>query len=288
MKRRYIDADIWEKQWFRKLSPTQKNFVIYLFTRCDHAGIWEYDLELAEFYIGEKIDDPESFLPESFEIIKLEGNKWFLPKFLSFQYEGGLNSNKPCIISVRKLLKKNNLNKIVNELYGNDYLMIDESLDNDNYIVKRKDKSKDKSKSQSKDQGEEESKRKEESKDIKIELKGNNGNGKDFNTPHSLTDKATVFALTNLLEYDITLKDDLNKHDLPSDRVILLEIIRGLFKDFGNAGIVKDALDAKARASPGITLNELMNLKYKGSGLTAELRDYLAKDVKKQKVVRVI
>jgi len=140
MPKRFTDSDKWRKSWFRKLTPEQKCFVLYLWDTCDRAGVWEVDFEEAEFYIGIDINNPEDFLPENFVIIKFDNDKkWFLPKFLNFQYESGLNSNKPAIISVRKLLKKHNLCEIVNEMLGGDYLIIDESLINNNAFIKDKD-----------------------------------------------------------------------------------------------------------------------------------------------------
>ena len=62
MAKRFIDTKIWDKAWFRKLTPKNKLFWVYLLTKCDHAGIWDADWEAAEFYIGEWVDYSE--LPE--------------------------------------------------------------------------------------------------------------------------------------------------------------------------------------------------------------------------------
>jgi len=95
MARRFRDSEIWDKTWYRKATPIQKLFVTYLFDRCDRAGVWEVDFEMAEFFIGEKLNS-ETCMPEEVKIIKIEnGKKWFVPKFLSFQYPSGLNSKKP-------------------------------------------------------------------------------------------------------------------------------------------------------------------------------------------------
>ena len=55
MAKRFIDTKIWDKAWFRKLSTKNKLVWIYLLGKCDHAGIWDADWELAEFIIGETI-----------------------------------------------------------------------------------------------------------------------------------------------------------------------------------------------------------------------------------------
>jgi hypothetical protein len=139
MAKRFTDPSKWERAWFRRLTPVQKCFVLFLFDRCDNAGVWVVDMETAEFFIGGDVGDPFSFIPDDFPVIPLcGGNKWFIPKFLSFQYQNGLNSKKPAIVSVVNMLARHGLIKKTNELFGNDFLTITESLTNDSAIVKDK------------------------------------------------------------------------------------------------------------------------------------------------------
>ena len=56
MAKRFIETDIWKKKWFRKLPTNVKLFYFYILTNCDHAGMYDVDLELAEFQIGMDID----------------------------------------------------------------------------------------------------------------------------------------------------------------------------------------------------------------------------------------
>lgn len=111
MPKRFIDTEIWKKSWFRRLSPTIKLFIIYLFTNCDHAGLLDVDIEAAEFHIGGKIDLDQ--VPEGW-IIQVRKDKWFLPKFIEFQYPKGLNPNMKMHQSVTRLLKKYDLDKYLN------------------------------------------------------------------------------------------------------------------------------------------------------------------------------
>jgi hypothetical protein len=144
MGKRFTDPQKWERRWFRQLTPVQKCFVMYLFDRCDPAGVWVVDMDAAAFFIGGDPGDPAAFLPDDFPVIRLDGEKkWFIPKFLSFQYESGLNSNKPAIVSVRKSLARHGLMPKTTLLFGNDFLMVDESFNNDSQIIKDKDKDKD-------------------------------------------------------------------------------------------------------------------------------------------------
>ncbi len=111
MPKRFIDTEIWKKGWFRKLEPTIKLFIIYLFTNCDHAGLLDVDVEAAEFHINGKIDLAQ--VPEGW-FIEVSKDKWFIPKFLNFQYPRGLNQNMKMHQSVAKLLEKYNLNNYLN------------------------------------------------------------------------------------------------------------------------------------------------------------------------------
>ena len=40
MPKRFTDTDIWEKEWFMSLKPTEKCLVKYVRDKCDLAGIW--------------------------------------------------------------------------------------------------------------------------------------------------------------------------------------------------------------------------------------------------------
>ena len=50
MSKRFTDTDKWKKQWFRKLKNDNKVFWMYLLDQCNHAGIWEVDFELANYF----------------------------------------------------------------------------------------------------------------------------------------------------------------------------------------------------------------------------------------------
>ena len=87
MAKRFIDTKIWDKAWFRRLSPKNKLVWIYLLTRCDHAGIWDADWEAAEFLIGEKIEFDK--LPAEIKLKMkciMGENQYFIPSFIEFQY----------------------------------------------------------------------------------------------------------------------------------------------------------------------------------------------------------
>ena len=114
MAKRMTDADKWKKRFVRELSPEHKLLWFYILDDCNHAGIWEVDLEVASIRIGETLqhDIPaEDMLSQSFLdkiVIFDNGDKWFIPEFIDFQY-GELNPNSNVHKSVIALLQKYNL-----------------------------------------------------------------------------------------------------------------------------------------------------------------------------------
>lgn len=115
MAKRLADTDIWKKQWFRKLDPVYKCFVKYLFDNCNFAGIWEVDFEQAEFSIGGTLDNAKSKLPENFIIEFDNGQKWFIWKFVPFQYGNLFLSNKAKPATQKSQIHKKVINALKNQ-----------------------------------------------------------------------------------------------------------------------------------------------------------------------------
>ena len=91
MAKRFTDTDKWKKKFIRGLDASYKVLWLYILDDCNHAGVWDVDLEVAQIrtgcnfkevdainYFGDKI--------QSFD----DGEKWFIPDFIEFQY-GELN-----------------------------------------------------------------------------------------------------------------------------------------------------------------------------------------------------
>ena len=134
MAKRFIETDIWKKRWWRNLPPKLKLFYIYLLTQCDHAGMWDVDIELAEFQIGMPLNDKEikEHLGKHIKVIKED--KWFIKAFPSFQYNI-LNPNVKAHASVIKILDKYNCLQSVSNTYAS---VQDKDKDKDKDKVKEK------------------------------------------------------------------------------------------------------------------------------------------------------
>ena len=116
MAKRMTDTDKWKKRFVRDLSPQHKLLWFYILDDCNHAGLWEVDIEVASIRVGyELVYDmlPESFLDKI--VIFDNGDKWFIPDFIDFQY-GELNPNSNVHKSVIALLNKYNLEGYVKGL----------------------------------------------------------------------------------------------------------------------------------------------------------------------------
>lgn len=120
---------------------------IYLITRCDHAGIIDLNIELAEFQtkikgLAKSMATVRQELRERF--VHLRDNYYIMPKFIAFQYPKGLNSNvKPQLAVINRLAEFG--------LDSNSYLRVSEELANSYLTVQDKDKDTDKDKDKEKD-----------------------------------------------------------------------------------------------------------------------------------------
>ena len=142
MAKRFIDTKIWDKAWFRKLSTKNKLVWIYLLGKCDHAGIWDADWELAEFIIGETItyDELPDVIKDKMEYIEGE-DQYFIPSFIDFQY-GELKEHSKPHMSVIKRLNDKGLLRVSNKIDT----IKDKEKEKEQYKVKDKVKVKDKKK----------------------------------------------------------------------------------------------------------------------------------------------
>lgn len=113
MANRFTDSRKWDDPWFRKLPCKYKVFWQFILDKCNHAGVWKVDFESAEFHIGEKIDHIEVVSILNGRIV-INNEKWFIPKFINFQYGvsvNDLNEGSRVHNSVIELLKKEGLYK---------------------------------------------------------------------------------------------------------------------------------------------------------------------------------
>jgi len=136
MAKRFTDTDKWKKPFIRGMKAPYKLLWLYILDECDHAGIWQVDLEVAEIKIGERLNEDIAikFLEKNISIFD-NGKKWFIPDFIEFQY-GQLNPENRAHNSVIKILLKNNLidehyKPLISPLQGAKDMDKDKELDMD-------------------------------------------------------------------------------------------------------------------------------------------------------------
>jgi hypothetical protein len=106
MAKRFIDTDVFKKQFLRELKPAFKLFWFYITTDCNHAGICECDFDVAAIRTGQKIDPAAARKLFREKIIELDGgSKWFIPSFIEFQY-GQLSEKNRAHTHVIAILRK--------------------------------------------------------------------------------------------------------------------------------------------------------------------------------------
>ena len=53
--KRFTETVKWDDPWFRNLKPKQKLLWYYICDKCDNAGVWKVDLQLASMFIGDTV-----------------------------------------------------------------------------------------------------------------------------------------------------------------------------------------------------------------------------------------
>lgn len=109
MAKRFTDSEKWSKPFIRSMKAPYKLLWLYILDECNHAGIWQVDMDVARVKIGEKLYLDEAI--KSFEgkiYVFDNGEKWFIPDFIEFQY-GVLNQENRAHNSVIQILCKYNL-----------------------------------------------------------------------------------------------------------------------------------------------------------------------------------
>jgi len=142
MSKRFTDTDKWKKVWFRKLAPELKLFWFYMLDNCNHAGIWEVDIDMANFTMMTNLTQKDLLEAYNGHITRLsDGSKWFVNDFITFQY-GELNHLNRAHRSVLLILMKY---PVLNKLFINEIKPLTRPLQG------RKDKDKDKDMDMDKD-----------------------------------------------------------------------------------------------------------------------------------------
>lgn len=84
--KRFTETQKWMDPWFMNLPPKWKLLWLYLLDNCDNAGVYDPNMALASVQIGEPITAEEVTEILGKRIRVLVTGKWFIEKFISYQY----------------------------------------------------------------------------------------------------------------------------------------------------------------------------------------------------------
>lgn len=141
MAKRFTDTDKYRKPFIRGLLAPYKLLWDYLYHDCNHAGIWIVDFEIAQIYLGKdavinKEEALKYFNKNAVKIVELDnGDKWFIPSFIDFQY-GELKENNRAHKSVIDILIKykvlsKTFKPLIRPLQGRKSKDMDKDIDKD-------------------------------------------------------------------------------------------------------------------------------------------------------------
>jgi len=129
MAKRLSDSTKWADEWFTELPMDMKLVWLYILDMCDHAGVYKVNLKLLRFQTG--TDRPENEIVEYLkDRIYIAENKWFIPKFIGFQYKNFFTSNTPAIKSAKELLLSHGIIKPTDKALPNPLVTLTQPLPN--------------------------------------------------------------------------------------------------------------------------------------------------------------
>jgi hypothetical protein len=101
--KRFTDTNKWVDGWFSDLSEGNKLFWMFLCDNVNHAGIWDVNRKVAELHLWPGVLDQIGDLGD--RVVEIVPGKWYLPKFVDFQY-GPLMGLNRAHAGVIKILEK--------------------------------------------------------------------------------------------------------------------------------------------------------------------------------------
>lgn len=113
--KRFTDTEKWNDPWFRRLAPPHKLFWQFICDKCDNAGVWKVDLELASFVIGGELESVEILQSFDGRIEEIAPRKWLVINFVKFQYDKLSLQSRPHG-QVLRTIRDHGLNSFFDEL----------------------------------------------------------------------------------------------------------------------------------------------------------------------------
>lgn len=107
--KRFTDTELWDQEWFMELSGKLKLAVKYVYDKCDAVGVWQPNMKLLSFYVGEPVSLNELLSVSNGSLFKDIGEGRLLCQgFVEYQY-GELTWNCKPHRSYIKMIEKHGL-----------------------------------------------------------------------------------------------------------------------------------------------------------------------------------
>ncbi len=284
-----IDPKIWRREWFSELDQKYKLFWFYILCNCDLAGVWDMNLKLASFEIGEQLDKEKLLKAFAGRIFEIDGGqKWIIKKFVKFQY--GINPSEFNIknnmhVAVLKIIKKHGLSIDLWDSVPTQSRLSPDSVPTDSMTIKdgvdgilgcpkeqvqvqeqakqkqRESKSQDQEQEQGLDQ---------------VELKQTFS---CFARQRGVLDKALIIARESCAIIESKILKRIEKQARAPDVELMLNILDGLIAEFGACDVIV-AINHYDLVGSGNgkakSLDDLFALTYKGHGVMAKFGGLIA------------
>ena len=110
--KRFTETLKWGDPWYRKLSCRHKALWSYICDKCDNAGVWKVDYDLASFQIGERVSEADmAILNDGKERVVIKKDLIIVKDFIPFQIgdltgENLTNLQKSCLILLSNYSQK--------------------------------------------------------------------------------------------------------------------------------------------------------------------------------------
>jgi len=117
MAKRFTATEKWADPWFCALSSQAKLFWIYILDNCDHAGIWDPNWPLVKHHLN--VNETDLAVEQIKERVQvLNSGKWFISKFIDFQYGELRKDNRAHNSVINRLEKEGAYKPLISSFQG--------------------------------------------------------------------------------------------------------------------------------------------------------------------------
>lgn len=111
MAKRFIDTELFERNWFLKLKPEERQAFIFIVCKCDCIGVYRYNM-MHQMIFG-KVEIEDLIKKVNGQMVKLDDDKYWLSDFCHFQYGTLTTDCRPHKKYVDELKKQGLLDRVL-------------------------------------------------------------------------------------------------------------------------------------------------------------------------------